>query len=297
MTSPDGMVCQNCSTSGKVVRKFQFTWKAGSVPPHLGRECTVCILCDAAFRQDMNVRLPQHGQVMTTIRHPQSRARSTTTGGRAGGVPPRNLNAGVGHASGRVGRGNIAAGGSDNATGGGNAGGSCYKCGQTGHYSNNCLIDNNVGRGGASHVNNSSSGGALPCFKCGQPGHLSNTCSNDNSGGGGRIGGSNVSSANGGTGELSCFKCGQTGHFANSCPNQNEGTTGRNFRNSNQSGGGGNPCYKCGQAGHFANACPNQISANSNGGARSNTAHSGRGGNSCYKCGQPGHFSNTCPNQ
>jgi DNA topoisomerase III len=297
VTSPDGMVCQNCSTSGKVVRKFQFTWKAGSVPPHLGRECTVCILCDAAFRQDMNVRLPQHGQVMTTIRHPQSRARSTTTGGRAGGVPPRNLNAGVRHASGRDGRGNIAAGGSDNATGGGNSGGSCYKCGQTGHYSNNCLIDNNVGRGGASHVNNSSSGGALPCFKCGQPGHLSNTCSNDNSGGGGRIGGSNVSSANGGTGELSCFKCGQTGHFANSCPNQNEGTTGRNFRNSNQSGGGGNPCYKCGQAGHFANACPNQISADSNGGARSNTAHSGRGGNSCYKCGQPGHFSNTCPNQ
>lgn len=111
----DTSTCARCST-GDPVRKISFTWRPGSVPPHLGRDTTVCILCDVGFRQDMQIGLPQRAHVGTNNRQP----RRTTGGGRSTGsraqVAPQ--------------------GNSRNRTGGG--GNVCYRCGQPGHFANNC---------------------------------------------------------------------------------------------------------------------------------------------------------------
>lgn len=117
---PDNLTCTSCSTLGRTVRKVHFVWKPGSVPPHLDRECTVCVLCDVGFRQDLHVTLPQPGQVATT-----ARARTTSGRGRVATAPHRNN-----------GRGRVAAAPPpNNGASGGNC---CYRCGQPGHFANNC---------------------------------------------------------------------------------------------------------------------------------------------------------------
>jgi DNA topoisomerase-3 len=119
----DGSICNVCSTFGPV-RKVSFVWKVGGVPPHIGRESTVCILCDSQFRQDVGILLPQMNQV-----RPSTTAVNRGRGGGSGGTR-RN---------------------------------------QT--WNNNNNNNNNRQRSTGNNGNN-----AYKCFKCGQPGHFSNNC-------------------------------------------------------------------------------------------------------------------------
>ena len=130
---PEGQsnICTNCSTTS-AVRKVSFVWKPGSVPPHLGCSITVCVLCDASFREDMQMTLPQRNQVIANPRRRVGGPGRSNVGGRGGN---RNVNGGRGG-----GRGSRAAlapfdRNSLSTQGGGNL---CFKCNQPGHYANNC---------------------------------------------------------------------------------------------------------------------------------------------------------------
>jgi hypothetical protein len=65
LTTSAGVNCPTCSTHGQVVRKLDFEWRTGSIPPHLG-------LYNLAFRHDINIILTQLGKVMTTNRRSNS---------------------------------------------------------------------------------------------------------------------------------------------------------------------------------------------------------------------------------
>jgi DNA topoisomerase-3 len=106
-------LCNICSTGGRSVRKINMVWKPGSLPPHFGRDCTTCILCDVQLRQELRISLPQPNQV---VARPGQR-RQGAGGGRGG-----------------RGRGQQTQGG----RGGRGGGGACFKCGQPGHYANSC---------------------------------------------------------------------------------------------------------------------------------------------------------------
>jgi DNA topoisomerase III len=131
----DANVCTQCVQLG-TVRKVCFKWKPGSVPPHLGHDCTVCLLCDVSFRQDMQVSLPQRGQVGRNNSQPSRRGGRSASGGRGPG--------------GRGGRGNgsraqvapINAGGYNRSGGGEGGNNVCYRCNQAGHYANACPTRN-----------------------------------------------------------------------------------------------------------------------------------------------------------
>ncbi|KAL7572581.1 hypothetical protein ACA910_000398 [Epithemia clementina (nom. ined.)] len=130
----DAVVCNQCSsTHGDVVRLISIQWKPGSVPPHYGRETTVCVVCDSEFRQEFHINLPQPGQVVptrpnTTTAAANNRGRGAANNGRGGGGGRA-----AGRGNGRGGRGVQNA----NAAGGG-GGIVCYACGEPGHFANTC---------------------------------------------------------------------------------------------------------------------------------------------------------------
>lgn len=110
--------CPNCTRQDQYfVRRIKFEWKTGSVPPHMGRDCIVCVLCDADFRNEMQVSLPHPNQVIsnpTRRRVPVGRGGARTAGTRERQRPrgANNTNNGTGNA--------------------------CYRCGKQGHYANAC---------------------------------------------------------------------------------------------------------------------------------------------------------------
>ena len=127
-------ICTRCSTVGRIIRKVNFVFRRGSVPPHFGTELTTCVLCDVEFRQDLRVSLPQPNQV-TTRPAPQRATGSGEGYNRGGGGRGYNRGGGRTYAgrSGRGGRGRGRGG-----AGAGAGGGQCYRCGQPGHFANNC---------------------------------------------------------------------------------------------------------------------------------------------------------------
>ena len=156
VTIPAGDENQNTNcipcTQGtrRPVRKITIVWKPGSVPPHYGRESTVCLLCDTDLRRDLSISLPQPNQV--TVRptyqrrdNPIANNSGTTTmtrdnnhnynRGRGGGG--RGGRGFVVDRSGGRGRNPAATGTNGNATASVNNM-TCYKCGNPGHFANRC---------------------------------------------------------------------------------------------------------------------------------------------------------------
>ena len=118
----DANICYPCSTRGPV-RKILLTWKPGSVPPHLGESSAVCILCDVAFRQEMQISLPQRDLVGTNNR--QQRMNGNGRAGNRARVAPLD------HTRNGFQRDN----GSGQAV-------VCYRCKEPGHFANNCPSNN-----------------------------------------------------------------------------------------------------------------------------------------------------------
>ncbi|RGB23326.1 hypothetical protein C1646_728730 [Rhizophagus diaphanus] len=82
----------------------------------------------------------------------------------------------------------------------------CYKCGRTGHFANNCNYSNE-------NANNNNSHG---CFKCGSTDHFANDCNNyfDES--------DSSCDENGNNKFYRCFRCGSPSHFANDCDDESD---------------------------------------------------------------------------
>lgn len=126
--SDEANICTQCSTQG-AVRKVSFVWKPGSVPPHLGRQSTKCLLCDVGFRQDVQIQFPQMDHVPSNNRQNQGRGagmnRATSNNGRGGTLSNnRTTN------NRRAGTNNSGSTGPDSQV--------CFKCNQPGHYANAC---------------------------------------------------------------------------------------------------------------------------------------------------------------
>lgn len=122
-------VCSQCSRMDKIVRKLHFVWRSGSVPPHMGRECRVCILCDREFRSEMQITLPNPNQVRARPPVQPAGGRTLRTGGRNTG----RARGGGGRVASHAARGGRF--GSSRDQSGGNV---CYSCGESGHFASNC---------------------------------------------------------------------------------------------------------------------------------------------------------------
>ena len=129
----DENVCTRCSTQS-AVRKISFFWKPGGVPPHLGHESTVCILCNDRFRQDMQIQLPQMDSVGTNNRgstraRPRRGASTNTTSTNTNGNNYRGTNNDRNNAGARTNNN------TNNIV--------CFRCNQPGHFANNCTQPRN----------------------------------------------------------------------------------------------------------------------------------------------------------
>jgi DNA topoisomerase III len=124
----DESVCGRCSTNGPV-KKISFVWRPGGVPPHLGRQTTTCILCDARFREDLQIQIPSLSQVRTNNRQ---RNGSREAGGRGTNSFRRSENVNNG------GRGRGRGSQNRNRNNANSNGQVCFRCNQPGHYANAC---------------------------------------------------------------------------------------------------------------------------------------------------------------
>ena len=125
-------LCQSCSTVGGPVKKITMTFRPGAVPPFVENPCTVCLLCDAAIRRDLEISLPRQDRVNVG---PAGRRPAAARGGRAPQRAPARGRA-TAAARGRGGRGG-------RGTGRGRAPQNtnnivCYKCNAPGHFANQC---------------------------------------------------------------------------------------------------------------------------------------------------------------
>ncbi|KAJ7844533.1 hypothetical protein B0H14DRAFT_3139333 [Mycena olivaceomarginata] len=132
----------------------------------------------------------------------------------------------------------------------------CYKCGGSGHWAQNCSND----RGSPSPARSPFSGGGSPfgrsrdqdiCYMCGSSGHWAQDCP---SGSPNRDGQdicfkiAPVAALGRKIFVTSNMKCGLSGHWAQDCPSS-PGSPNR-FTNS-QGSPSRNICYKCGESGHW----------------------------------------------
>jgi DNA topoisomerase-3 len=149
----DEHICTSCSNinpsqSQSAVRKLSFIWKPGDVPSHLGRESTVCLLCDTRFRQDLQIQLPQMDRVGTNPH--RRRSNNNSNNSNRGTVSRSNQNQ------------DSFRGGSNNT-----------------NNNNNPSLNNTGGRGGHSTyrtTNTNTENNGNVCYRCNQPGHFANAC-------------------------------------------------------------------------------------------------------------------------
>ena len=174
------------------------------------------------------------------------------------------LSTSTGHATSNFGGGGGSRLGGGNGGVGGGAGGSragtCYNCGQEGHWASNCPMSQGP-RGGAGRGTAGRGGGM--------------------GGGGGNGGGGGVI---GGGGQV-CFKCNLPGHYANSCPNnqqlsgqQDRGSLGGHGMSNGRGSAGSSGCFKCGEMGHWSSNCPGAGGMNAKGGRGGGGRGRGTGG-------------------
>jgi cellular nucleic acid-binding protein len=118
----------------------------------------------------------------------------------------------------------------------------CYNCGRTGHFANNCNYSNE-------NANNNNSHG---CFKCGSTDHFAYDCNNyfDES--------DSSCDENDDNKFYRCFRCGSPSHFANNCYKESDSSNDEdNSYYDDNERLSYVVCYRCGHTGHYANRCNN----------------------------------------